>query len=180
MFPRFDKSADKAGATTCTPNIMGPTCSEWTSWPLAQRHAYLRGYLEAEMFYRGVMSFQWKGKFGPATDRAIAHMDFNWPTPARTLDEEEIAITRFYEDPRNQNILFFPARRCVLMQLAGYPPSAVREAILKVRKSQMDDPTFPDRMLKQRSPSLEELETLSASRALDEEESWNRIRLTAS
>ena len=108
MFRHSDRSADKKTEGPTIPlTMMGPTCSEWTSWPLAQRHAYLRGYLEAELFYRGLMSLQWKGKFGPAMDRAIAHVDFSWPTPARTLNEEERAITAFYEDPRNQYVLFF-------------------------------------------------------------------------
>jgi len=125
------------------------------------------------------MSFHWKGKFGPAIDRAIAHVDFSWPTPARTLNEEERAITTFYEDPRNQYVLFFSARRCILMQIAGYPPSVVRETILNVRKKSFDEPDFRDRILRRRSLSLEELEKLSASRGLDEEESWSRAHLTA-
>ncbi len=87
MFGRSERSADKKTEGPTIPlTMMGPTCSEWTSWPLACRHAYLRGYIEAELFYRGLMSFQWKGKFGPAIDRAIAHVDFSWPTPARTLN----------------------------------------------------------------------------------------------
>jgi hypothetical protein len=180
MFGHSDKSADeRADAKTIQLTMMGPTCSEWTSWPLAQRHAYLRGYLEAELFYRGLMSFQWKGKFGPAIDRAIAYVDFSWPTPARTLNEEERAITIFYGDPRNQHVLFFPARRCILLQIAGYPPSVVQEAILKARKKSFEDPDFRDRILRKRSLSLEELETLSASRGLEEEESWHLARLTA-
>jgi tetratricopeptide (TPR) repeat protein len=180
MFGHSDKSADeRADGKTIQLTMMGPTCGEWTTWPLAQRHAYLRGYLEAELFYRGLMSFQWKGKFGPAIDRAIAHVDFNWPTPARTLNEEERAITTFYGDPRNQHVLFFPARRCILLQIAGYPPSVVEEAILKARKKSYDDPDFRDRILRRRSLSLEELETLSASRGLDEEESWSLAHLTA-
>lgn len=180
MFGHPDKSADeRADGKTIQLTMMGPTCGEWTSWPLAYRHAYLRGYLEAELFYRGLMSFQWKGKFGPAIDRAIAHVDFNWPTPARTLNEEERAITTFYGDPRNQYVLFFPARRCILLQIAGYPPSVVEDAILKARKNSFDDPDFRDRILRRRSLSLEELETLSASRGLDEEESWSLAHLTA-
>jgi len=180
MFGRSERSADEKREGPTTPlTMMGPTCSEWTSWPLACRHAYLRGYIEAELFYRGLMSFHWKGKFGPAIDRAIAHVDLNWPTPARTLNEEEHAITTFYEDPRNQHVLFFPARRCILLQIAGYPPSVVTEAILKVRKESVDDPDFRDRILRRRSPSLEELETLRASRLLDEEESWSLAHLTA-
>ena len=180
MFQNSRNSVDKVWGEPSPITMMGPTCSEWTSWSLDQRRAYLRGYLEAEMFYRGVMSFQWKGKYGPALDRVIAHMDYEWPTPERTLEAEENAITRFYEDVRNQHVLFFPARRCVLLQLAGYPPSVVRKTILHIRKAQMDDPSFPSRMLKARWPSLEELETLSASRELDEEESWRRIQLTVS
>jgi hypothetical protein len=164
MFERSERPADKkTEGPTIKLTMMGPTCSEWTSWPLAQRHAYLRGYLEAELFYRGLMSFQWKGKFGPAIDRAIAHVDFNWPTPTRTLNEEERAITIFYEDPRNQHVLFFPARRCILLQMARYPPSVVQEAILKARKKSFDDPDFRDRILRRPSLSLEEMETLSAS-----------------
>ncbi len=112
-------------------------------------------------------------------DRAIAHVDFSWPTPARTLNEEERAITTFYEDPRNQYVLFFYARRCTLMQIAGYPPSVVRDAVLNVRKKSFDDPDFRDRILRKRSLSLEELERLSASRGLDEEESWRLAHLTA-
>jgi tetratricopeptide (TPR) repeat protein len=180
MSRHTDQSAGKKTEGPTIPlTMMGPTCSEWTSWPLAQKHAYLRGYLEAELFYRGLMSLQWKGKFGPAMDRAIAHVDFSWPTPSRTLNEEERAITTFYEDPRNQYVLFFYARRCILMQIAGYPPSDVREAVLNVRKKSFDDPDFRDRILRRRSLSLEELETLSASRGLDEEESWRLAHLTA-
>ena len=180
MFRHSDRSADKKTEGPTIPlTMMGPTCSEWTSWPLAQRHAYLRGYLEAELFYRGLMSLQWKGKFGPAMDRAIAHIEFTWPTPARTLNEEEHALTTFWEDPRNQYVLFFPARRCILMQIAGYAPSDVREAVLNVRKKSFDDPDYRDRILRRRSLSLEELETLGASRGLDEEESWRLAHLTA-
>jgi tetratricopeptide (TPR) repeat protein len=180
MFGHSDGSAHKKTEGRTIPlTMMGPTCSEWTSWPVAQRYAYLRGYLEAELFYRGLMSLQWKGKFGPAMDRAIAHVESRWPTPARTLNEEERAITAFYEDPRNQYVLFFFARRCILMQIAGYPPSVVHEVVLNVRKKSFDDPDFRDRILRKRSLSLEQLETLSASRGLDEEESWRLAHLTA-
>ena len=65
------------------------------------------------------------------------------------------------------------------MQIAGYPPSVVHEVVLNIRKKSFDDPDFRDRILRKRSLSLEQLETLSASRGLDEEESWRLAHLTA-
>ena len=170
-----------AGGVKPSPvTAMGPTYEEWGAWTSEVKTAYLRAYCEAELFYRGVISFQWKGNFGPALDRAIAHLDYHWPNPSRSFSEEYGEIISFYQDPKNQHIGLSPARRCVLMQIAGYSPSVVQESILKIRNKAYERVDPRDRILRQRHPSLAELEQLSSTRALDENELWIRAQLTAS
>jgi hypothetical protein len=158
---------------------MGPKCDEWAAWTSEVKFAYLRGYCEAELFYRGIIWLQWKGNFGPGIDRAISHLGYKWPCPSRSFAEEYEAMVRFYEDPKNEHIAPCAARRCVLMQIAGYPPSVIQETMLKVRTRSFEKVGLRDRILPERWPSLAELEKRSSTRALDENESWILVQLTA-